>query len=204
MFIPRQASLLATILLIVAARGFATPAPLMVCLGDSITAGYGVEPGRSYPDALQQMLDDHGYFFRVENRGINGATTRDAIAHLPEVLRLHPVLVVVAFGGGDAMDGMQLDETRKNLNTILTTFEEAHVSVLLAGTSLPPGSDGNRKLALEQMLRDVAASHQAAVLPVLFKDILHLPDAIQIDGIHPTAKGSEAIAETLMSASDLS
>src|SRR5580698_5211410 len=74
------------------------PVPVIDCFGDSITAGYGVDPGKAYPDDLQNALDSHGYHYRVVNSGISGNTTKDGVDRLKEVLALHPAIVIVEFG----------------------------------------------------------------------------------------------------------
>ena len=72
----------------------AAPHPVIVCYGDSITAGYGLEFGESYPDLLQQKLNSHGYRYQVKNQGANGTTTKDALAGIQSILRMHPEIVI--------------------------------------------------------------------------------------------------------------
>ena len=173
--------------------------PVIVCYGDSITAGYGVQQGKSYPDDLQRLLDSHSYRYKVVNMGTSGATTKDAVAHLPEVLRSHPSLVIVEFGGNDGLRGLRVDDTRKNLDAVLTTLEGAHIKVLLAGITLPPNYGPDYVNAFNEVFRQVNATHHpAAFVPMIYKDIVHVPGTIQEDGIHPTAKGAEILADTLL------
>jgi len=117
--------------------------PRLVCYGDSITAGNGLQSGQSYPDALQRNLDRRGYKYKVLNMGTSGATTKDAVSGLQSVLRLHPAIVIVEFGGNDGLRGLPLDQTRNNLDAVLSALVKAHIKVLLAGITLPPnyGSD---------------------------------------------------------------
>jgi acyl-CoA thioesterase-1 len=174
--------------------------PVLVCFGDSITAGYGLQPGKSYPDFLQQKLDDRGYRYQVENQGTSGATTKDAVANLPTVLRLHPEIVIVEFGGNDGLRGLPLDQSRRNLDQLLTTLQAAHVKILLAGITLPPNYGPDYIHQFEEVFRDLAAAHHTAFVPMIYKDLIHVPDTIQQDGIHPTAKGSNILADTLFTA----
>ena len=187
-------------LLLLAARALATDRPVIVCFGDSITAGYGLQAGQSYPDYLQQKLDDHGYHYKVSNQGTSGATTKDAVASLPSILRLHPEIVIVEFGGNDGLRGLPTDATRKNLDTVLTTLEDAHVKVLLAGITLPPDYGPDYIHAFEQVFRDIAEKHHTVFVPMIYKDLIHIPNTIQQDGIHPTAKGSSLLADTMLAA----
>lgn len=173
--------------------------PVIVCYGDSITAGYGVQPGESYPDDLQRHLDRRGYNYKVVNMGTSGATTKDAVARLQGVLRANPSVVIVEFGGNDGLRGLRVDDTRKNLETVLGALTDAHVKVLLAGITLPPNYGPDYVNAFNAVFRDVAAKeHPAAFVPMIYKDLVHQPGTIQEDGIHPTAKGADILAETLM------
>jgi acyl-CoA thioesterase-1 len=174
--------------------------PVLVCYGDSITAGYGLKPGQAYSDFLQQKLDANGYRYKVDNQGTSGATTKDAVAGLHSMMLLHPEIVIVEFGGNDGLRGLPPDQTRRNLDTVLTTLEAAHIKILLAGITLPPNYGGDYIHAFEQVFRDLAAQHQIAFVPMIYKDLAHVPGTIQEDGIHPTAKGSQIIADTLFPA----
>ena len=174
--------------------------PLLVCYGDSITAGLGLQSGESFPDALQRDLDRRGYHYKVNNQGTSGATTKDAVAGLNAILRLHPEVVIVEFGGNDGLRGLPLDLTRRNLDAVLTTIENAHIKILLAGITLPPNFGQDYIRQFDRVFRDLAAKHHVALVPMIYKNLVNVPGTIQADGIHPTAKGSEIIAQTLMPA----
>jgi acyl-CoA thioesterase-1 len=171
--------------------------PILVCYGDSITAGLGLRDGEAYPEDLQKLLDARGYAYKVINQGTSGATTKDAVAGLPNVLRLHPAIVIVEFGGNDGLRGLPVDQTRSNLDQVLAGLEKAHVKILLAGITLPPDYGQDYIQSFDKIFRDLAAKHHIAVVPMLYKGLIHVPETIQSDGIHPTAKGSEIIAGTL-------
>ena len=197
MDVPRR--FLVSLFLLFALPLFAADRPVIVCYGDSITAGYGLQPGQSYSDDLQQHLDSRGFHYKVVNMGTSGATTKDAVAHLPDVLRAHPTIVIVEFGGNDGLRGLRVDDTRKNLDTVLSTLEGAHIKVLLAGITLPPNYGPDYVNAFNEVFRQVdAAHHPAAFIPMIYKDLVHQPGTIQEDGIHPTAKGAEILSETLL------
>lgn len=187
-------------LLVLVAQLHAADRPVLVCFGDSITAGYGAPAGEAYPDFLQKRLDAAGYHYKVVNEGVSGATTKDAVAMLPEILRLHPTAAIVEFGGNDGLRGLPLAATRSNLNQVITTLEMARVKVLLAGITLPPDYGPDYIHQFEQMYRTLAAQDHTALVPMLYANLEHVPGAIQGDGIHPTAKGAAIIAETLMPA----
>ena len=172
--------------------------PALVCFGDSITAGYGLQSGQSYPDFLQEKLDSHGYHYKVVNQGTSGATTKDAVANIQSILLLHPEIVIVEFGGNDGLRGLPLDQTRRNLEQVLNTLESAHIKILLAGITLPPNYGSDYIHTFEQVFSDLAARHHTAFVPMIYKDLVHVPNTIQQDGIHPTAKGSNILADTLL------
>ncbi len=194
----RRGVLVSFLLLIVAFPLSAADRPTLICFGDSITAGYGVEPGKSFPDALQRKLDAAGYHYKVLNQGTSGATTKDAVANLHAILQMHPDVVIVEFGGNDGLRGLPPDQTRRNLDTVLTALEGAHIKVLLAGITLPPNYGPDYIHAFETNFRELAAKHHTAFVPMIYKDLVTVPNSIQPDGIHPTAKGAEIIAGTLL------
>ena len=150
------------------------------------------------PTFLQKKLDARGYRYKVINQGTSGATTKDALAGLPFLLRLHPEIVIVEFGGNDGLRGLPVEQSRGNLDQLLTALESAHVKILLAGITLPPDYGPDYIRSFEQIFRDLAAKHHVAFVPMLYKNLIHVPGTIQDDGIHPTAKGSAIIADTLL------
>jgi acyl-CoA thioesterase I len=175
----------------------AAPA-VLVCYGDSITAGYGLAEGQSFPDALDKLLHAGGYRYNVVNKGTSGATTKDAVARLQSVLQLHPEVVIVEFGGNDGLRGLPLDQTRRNLDQVISALESAHIKVLLAGITLPPNYGPDYIKQFDQVFKSLAAEHHTAFVPMIYKDLIAVPGTIQPDGIHPTAKGSAIIAQTLL------
>jgi acyl-CoA thioesterase I len=172
--------------------------PLIVCYGDSITEGRGLEAAQAYPAILQKKLDAAGYSYQVVNQGTSGATTKDAIAGLPYVLRLHPAIVIVEFGGNDGLRGVPVDQSRHNLDQVLTGLEGAHIRIVLAGITLPPEYGPDYIRSFDQMFPDLAARHHVALIPMLYVNLVHVPGTIQADGIHPTAKGAAIIADTIL------
>jgi acyl-CoA thioesterase I len=194
----RSVPVASLVLILTAASLRAADRPLIVCYGDSITAGRGLDPDQAYPAYLQRKLDAAGYAYRVVNQGTSGATTKDAIVALPYVLRMHPAIVVVEFGGNDGLRGLPVDETKRNLDQVLTSLENAHIRIVLAGITLPPEYGPDYIRSFEQIFRDLAARHHVALIPMLYVNLVHVPGTIQSDGIHPTAKGSAIIADTVI------
>ena len=194
----RRSLLASLFLLFFVGTAFGADKPLLICFGDSITAGYGLSPGGAYPDALQRDLDKLGYHYKVDNAGTSGATTKDAVARVRSIVAQHPALVIVEFGGNDGLRGLPLDQTQHNLDAVLTTIESAHIRVLLAGITLPPNYGPDYVHQFDKVFVDLAAKHRTALVPMIYKDLVNIPGTIQADGIHPTAKGSEIVAKTLL------
>lgn len=187
-------------LLLLGRPALATDRPLLVCYGDSITAGYGLTSDQAYPAALQRNLDKLGYRYEVLNKGTSGATSKDAVVGLRSIIAMHPAIVIVEFGGNDGLRGLPLTQTRSNLDTVITAFENAQIKVLLAGITLPPNYGPDYIQQFDQIFSDLAQKHRTAIVPMIYKNLVHVPGTIQADGIHPTAKGSEIIATTLIPA----
>ena len=176
----------------------AGPEKTLVCFGDSITAGYGLDAAQSYPAALETLLAKRGYSYRVVNQGVSGDTTKDAVARVNSVIALHPEVVLVEFGGNDGLRGLPLDGTRRNLDAVLTALQAAKIRILLMGITLPPNYGADYVRSFNAVYRDAATNHHVPLMPMLYDRIYNVPGTIQQDGIHPTAKGSELIAEHLV------
>lgn len=194
----RRSLLVSLVIVFLAAFSARGADRILVCYGDSITAGHGLDDGQSYPDALRQLLSAEGYNYTVLNRGTSGATTKDAVDDLPLILALHPGVVIVEFGGNDGLRGLPLDQTSHNLDRILSSLQAAHVRVLLAGITLPPNYGPDYIKSFQQVYRTMATRHHVAFVPMIYKDLINVPGTIQPDGIHPTAKGSQILAKTLL------
>jgi len=176
----------------------AVPEKTLVCFGDSITAGYGLDQSNSYPSALEKLLNGRGYHYRVLNRGVSGDTTKDAVTRVNSVVALHPDVVLVEFGGNDGLRGLPLESTRKNLDSVLATLQAAHIRILLVGITLPPNYGKDYIDSFAKVYREVAEKHHVPLLPMLYEGVYTVPGTIQSDGIHPTAKGSQLIAEHML------
>jgi acyl-CoA thioesterase-1 len=195
------AFVLACILL--AAPAFAaTPppkaAPLLLVVGDSISAGYGLAPGESWVDLLATRLHEHGYRERVVNASISGDTTAGGRARLPALLREHrPAIVVIELGGNDALRGGNLDATRANLDAIVDAALGAHAKVLLLGMQVPPNYGSAYARRFEMLFADVAKAKRVAVVPYLFAGFGDDLAQFQLDRIHPKAEAEPRILDNV-------
>ena len=170
----------------------------LICFGDSITAGYGLDPKQAYPADLEKLLHAHGYAYRVVNAGVSGNTTKDAAARVGSVVAMRPDAVLVEFGGNDGLRGVPIGSTRQNMDVVLTKLQASNIKVLLVGITLPPNYGADYIKSFAAMYRDAAAKHHVALMPMLYDKVYTVPGTIQEDGVHPTAKGSQLIAEHLL------
>jgi acyl-CoA thioesterase-1 len=172
--------------------------PLLVCFGDSLTAGLGTEPGQSYPDYLQADLDKLHYKYRVDNEGVSGNTTKDGVERLPDILALHPAVVVVEFGGNDGLRGLPIADTRANLDQIVVTLQRAGIKVALAGITLPPDYGQDYIRQFNQTYTLLAKKYRVPMLPFLLKNVYGVPGMMQRDQTHATAKGNVIVARNVL------
>jgi acyl-CoA thioesterase-1 len=171
--------------------------PTIVCFGDSLTAGHGASAGHSYPDYLQQLLDSHGYHYRVVNMGISGDTSKDGVTRLNSVLAAHPAITVVEFGGNDVLRGLPITATRANLDHIVATLQHAGIKVALAGITIPPNYGSDYIQAINETYVLAAKKFNVPLLPFILTNVYTIPGAIQSDGIHPTDKGNALVAQNI-------
>ncbi len=172
--------------------------PVIVAFGDSLTAGYGTDAGNSYPDFLEKDLNAKGFHYRVVNAGISGNTTKDGLDRLGDVLAFKPVVVIVAFGGNDGLRGLPIDNTRKNLDQIVSALQRAGVKVVLGGITLPPNYGPDYIRQFNDTYAVLGRQHHVPLLPFLLKNVYGVPGSMQADGIHATAQGNQQVARNLL------
>jgi acyl-CoA thioesterase-1 len=168
--------------------------PLLVCFGDSLTAGFGTDPGEAYPDDLQKLLDAGGYRYRVVNSGISGNTSKDGVDRIERVLAKHPKLVVVEFGGNDGLRGLPLEQTKANIAEMIEQLQNAGATVALAGITLPPDYGKDYIAKINAIYPELAKKYHVRLLPFLLQDVYGVPGDMQADATHATAKGNKQVA----------
>ncbi len=170
-----------------------------MAFGDSLTAGFGADPGKSFPDFLQKDLDAAGLHWRVVNLGVSGDTTTDGVTRVSEVLAYKPRVTILEFGANDGLRGLPIQTTRANLERILQTLQNAGSKILLAGMTLPPNYGPDYIQPFQKIYVELAAKYRVPRIPFLLSDVvLHGPNLMQRDGLHPTAEGNEIVAKTVM------
>lgn len=172
--------------------------PVIVAFGDSLTAGFGAEPGNSYPDFLQKDLDQAGLRWRVVNAGVSGDTTTDGANRVGEVLAYKPRIVILEFGGNDGLRGLPIEVTAANLKQIVEGLRGAGAAVILAGMTLPPNYGPEYIRSFERVYLDVAKTYKLTTIPFLLEGVATNRTLMQRDGLHPTGAGNEKVAQTVM------
>jgi acyl-CoA thioesterase-1 len=172
--------------------------PVIAAFGDSLSAGFGLEPGKSYPDDLQRLLDDAGYRYRVVNLGVSGDTTTDGVERLPEALALHPAIVVLEFGANDGLRGLPVAEARKNLASMIEALQKSDSKILLAGMTLPRNYGPEYIHDFELMYVTLTKQYKISRIPFLLDGVGGVAELTQPDGLHPTAEGAQIVARTVM------
>jgi acyl-CoA thioesterase-1 len=168
-----------------------------MAFGDSLTAGYGADPGQSYPDYLQRELDKLGYAYHVVNLGVSGETTSDALARVDVVIAQRPRIVILEFGGNDGLRGLPITAARANLDRVMARLQAAHIRILLAGITLPPNYGQDYIRPFQTMYHDLAVRYHAPLIPFLLEGVFE-HGLFQQDGIHPNAQGYAMVAQTVL------
>jgi acyl-CoA thioesterase-1 len=171
--------------------------PAVVCFGDSLTAGFGLDPGQSYPDVLQRELDRRGYGYRVVNLGVSGDTSQDGLARLDQALAEKARIVVLEFGANDGLRGQPVDITERNLGQMMEALEGAGSRVVLAGITLPPNYGPAYLARFDNIFPRLASKYKTPLIPFLLAGVAGHGDLMQPDGLHPNARGSRLVAETV-------
>jgi len=172
---------------------------VIVALGDSLTAGLGVDADEAFPARLQVRLRREGYAYRVVNAGVSGDTTAGGLRRVDWVLRTNPEIVIVALGANDGLRGQSPQAVRANLEEIVARLQAAGARVLLAGMRLPPNYGAEFTKEFEAVFPAVARRAKIAFMPFLLDGVATDPRLNQPDGIHPTAAGHQVIADHLWS-----
>ena len=193
-------SLAFVLLLVVAFAGIANAgSPLVLCLGDSLTEGYQVEPEAAFPALLQAALRERGWLeAEVINAGISGSTSAGAVSRLRWQLRRRPDVLVLALGANDGLRGVDPASTKNNLSDAIDLALSEGIKVLLAGMKLPPNYGAEHTAAFEAVFTELAEEKQVALLPFLLRCVAARPELNLAEGIHPNAKGYPVVANTVI------
>jgi len=198
----RLCLLLAALLLSAAALAAADTAAArktILVLGDSLSAGYGVDPDQAWPALLQKKIDAAGLKFKVLNAGVSGDTTADGLQRVDWLLRSKADVLLLELGANDGLRGMPVAATRTNLQAIMDRFRQKYpaIKLVIAGMKMPPNMGFEYVDAFNKIYPELAAKNHAALIPFLLEGVAGKPDLNLPDGIHPTPEGHKIVTENV-------
>lgn len=169
----------------------------IVALGDSLTAGFGVDLSKSYPALLEQKLQTEGYDYRVVNAGVSGETSSGTLSRLEWILTQDPQIVIVETGANDGLRGVSTALLEDNLREIVTVLQKRNVAVLLAGMQMVWNLGPDYVASFNSIYPKIAGETGVELMPFFLKDVATVHSLNQDDGIHPNAEGYAVIVENI-------
>jgi acyl-CoA thioesterase-1 len=174
----------------------ASERPVVVFLGTSLTAGYGLLEDQAFPALIQQDIDSAGLEYRVINAGVSGDTSAGGLRRLDWLLRLPIAVLVLELGANDMLRGLSIEDLERNLGEILDRTAASHPDArfLIAGMRAAPNLGSDYRGEFDEIYPALAERHDAKLVPFILEDVAAKQNLNQADGIHPTAEGHELIA----------
>ena len=171
----------------------------MVVLGDSLAAGYGVEPAEAYPALLQEKINAAGLNYMVVNAGVSGDTSADGLNRIDWLLRRPMDVLILELGGNDGLRGIPPLTTATNLQTIVDRVKQKYpgAQIVITGMQMPPNMGEAYITAFRNIFPALAKNNHAALVPFLLEGVGGKPELNQPDHIHPTAAGHRIVAENV-------
>jgi acyl-CoA thioesterase I len=167
----------------------------IVCLGDSLTAGFGVDEDQAYPAVVQRLARADGLQWTITNAGVSGDTSAGGLRRAAWLIKAKPDWVLVALGANDGLRGQPVAKTQENLLAIIDRFRAAGTKVAVAGMHLPTNYGKEYRAAFFAVFPELAKLRSVPVLPFLLEGVGGVPAMNQADGIHPTAEGHALIGK---------
>jgi acyl-CoA thioesterase-1 len=170
--------------------------PRIIFLGDSLTAGLGLDITESYPSLLQERLTREGFAFQVINAGVSGDTSAGGLRRLEWAMSDgDPQVLVVALGGNDGLRGLPPEQLEANLATIIERAQKRGLTVILAGMEAPPNFGADYTARFRAVYPTLAKRYGVRLIPFLLAGVAGDPAFNQADGIHPNQRGAQAVAD---------
>lgn len=167
--------------------------------GNSLTAGYGVDPSEAYPALIQDRINSLHLNYKVINAGVSGETTSDGDSRIDWILKQPIDIFVLELGGNDGLRGIPLSVSEKNLQSIIDKVKAKYpeVKIILEGIQIPPNMGQDYTTKFKEIYPRLASENKIQLLPFLLKGVGGDPKLNQRDGIHPTAEGHKIVAENV-------
>ena len=171
-------------------------APRIIFLGDSLTAGLGLDIKDNFPSLIEQRLDEKGFEFDVVNAGVSGDTSAGGLRRLEWAMADgNPRVLVVALGGNDGLRGLPPEQLEANLAAIIERGQARGLAVILAGMEAPPNFGADYTARFRGVYPTLAARYQIPLIPFLLEGVAGDPAFNQSDGIHPNQRGAQVVAD---------
>ena len=171
----------------------------IIFYGNSLTAGYGVDPSEAFPALVQEKIDSAHLSYKVINAGLSGETTAGGKGRIDWILQQPVDVFVLELGGNDGLRGIPVKETTKNLQFIIDHVKQKYPSakIILAGMQIPPNMGARYANEFRSAFKELADRNQLLFIPFLLEGVGGIPELNQADGIHPTAKGHKIVANNV-------
>ena len=172
---------------------------MVLAVGTSLTAGYGLDPDDSWPELLQKRVDAAGLPHRVVNAGVSGETSAGALRRMDWLLRQPVAVFILETGANDMLRGQDVEATRANVNAILDRAGRAspRPRLVLLGMRAAPNLGGDYVRRFAAIYSDAAQENDAVFIPFVLEGVAGIQGLNQADGVHPTAEGQKIMAETV-------
>jgi acyl-CoA thioesterase I len=174
--------------------------PRIVFLGDSLTAGYGLEQDQSVPSLVQARLRREGYAYEVVNAGVSGDTSAGGLSRLEWSLDGDVKVLVIELGANDGLRGLPVDQLKRNLAAIITRAKQRNIQVVLTGMEAPPNFGPAYTASFRKVYRDLAAEQDVVFVPFYLEDVAGRAELNIADGIHPNPEGARIVEKNLWKA----
>ncbi len=172
------------------------PSPVLLVLGDSISAGYGLEPQQGWVSLLQQRLAEQGSDLEVINASISGDTSNGGLSRLPSLLRQYrPEFLVLELGANDGLRGVPLALIETNLKRLIRLGQQSGAEVLLLGMRIPPNYGRRYSEGFYQLFNSAASATESAYLPFLLEGVGGVAQLMQADGLHPNQQAQQRLLD---------
>jgi acyl-CoA thioesterase-1 len=174
--------------------------PVILFVGTSLTAGYGLDPDEAYPARLQEKIEAAGLDFRVVNAGVSGETSAGARRRIDWLMDAQPIAVlVVETGGNDGLRGIDPDDARANIQAVFDRArqQEPPPALVLIGMAAPPNLGSRYTQRFREIYPELARTNGAVLVPFLLEGVAGIPRLNQPDGIHPTGEGQRLVADVV-------
>lgn len=173
--------------------------PVLMFFGNSITAGYQLDPNDAFPALIKQKMDTLGYDYQVINAGLSGETSAGGLNRVDWVIQTIPDVFVLELGANDGLRGLDLAASKINLQGIIDKVLKANpnVELVIAGMEMPPNLGKTYTDQFRQIFKDLAKENGAILIPFLLADVAGVPELNLSDGIHPTSEGHLIIAKNI-------